>query len=258
MSTEAPTGPPLTPLTPLHHTVKLVIWDLDETFWQGTLSEGGITPVPENIEMVKRLARRGIISSVCSKNDYDTALAALRDLGVLDDFVLPSIAFQSKGLSIAKIISTLQLRADNVVFIDDNPSVLAEAAYVCPGIVCLESPGQLAALMDSPFLQGSDNELTRLKQYRLLAEKQDLRQAAGGSDEGFLRQSDIRVEIDYAVEDHIDRVIELVNRSNQLNYTKRRIETGQDRSRLLDDIRAFGFKAGVVRVWDKYGDYGIV
>ena len=74
----------------------------------------------------------------------------------------------------------------------------------------------------------------------------------------FLRQSEIRIEIDYAVEPHIDRVIELINRSNQLNYTKVRVETDEARQNLLESIKAFGFNAGVVRVWDKYGDYGIV
>jgi FkbH-like protein len=243
----------------LNNTVKLVIWDLDETFWKGTLSEEGMTPVPANIESVKQLARRGIVSSVCSKNDHDMALAALRSLDVLDYFVLPSVSFQSKGKSISSIISALQLRPDNVVFIDDNPSVLAEAGHSCPGLVCLASPDQLVALMDSPFMQGKDDpELTRLKQYHLLAEKHDLKQSTGGNDESFLRQSDIRVEVDYAVEENIDRVIELINRSNQLNYTKRRIETDDDRRRLLADLHAFGFNAGVVRVSDRYGEYGVV
>ncbi|MFM0288092.1 HAD family hydrolase [Paraburkholderia megapolitana] len=239
--------------------VKLVIWDLDETFWKGTLSEEGMTPIPDNIDMVKRLARRGIISSVCSKNEPDAALAALRNLDVLDYFILPSVSFQPKGQSISNIISALQLRPDDVVFIDDNPSVLAQAGHSCPGMVCLDSPRQLAALMDSPFLQGAhDSELTRLHQYRLLAEKHDLKQAAGGNDESFLRQSDIRVEIDFAVEENIERVVELINRSNQLNYTKRRIETAEERQRLLDDLHAFGFNGGIVRVRDRYGDYGIV
>lgn len=243
----------------LKNAVKLVVWDLDETFWNGTLSEEGITPIAENVEMVKQLARRGIISSVCSKNEPDRALAALRELDVLDYFVLPSVSFQPKGKSIAGIVSALQLRPDNVVFIDDNPSVLAEAGYCCPGMVCLESPHQLAALMDSPFLQGApDSELTRLWQYRLLAEKQNLKQTEGGSDERFLRASEIRIEIDFAVEENIERIVELINRSNQLNYTKRRIETEEARRRLLADLRAFGFNAGVVRVWDKFGDYGIV
>jgi len=243
----------------LRSAVKLVVWDLDDTFWKGVLSEEAVTPVTENIELVKRLAARGIVSSICSKNDRESVVNELQKLGVWDYFVLPSISFQPKGSSIAALIEALQLRSANVVFIDDNPSVLAEAAFNCPGLVCLESPCQLAAQWESEHLRGSaDPELTRLAQYKLLAVRYDKLQTSGLSNEDFLRQSDIRIEIDYSVEPHIDRVIELVNRSNQLNYTKIRVETEQDKQTLLADLKAFGFNAGIVRLWDKYADYGIV
>ena len=50
--------------------IKLVIWDLDETFWKGTLSEGQIYPIKKNIEIIETLTKRGIINSIVSKNDY--------------------------------------------------------------------------------------------------------------------------------------------------------------------------------------------
>lgn len=239
--------------------VKLVIWDLDDTFWRGTLSEEAVTPVEAHIELVKTLARRGIISSVASKNDPDTALAELRRQGVEDFLVLPRIGFRPKGSVIVELIKALQLRPADVVFIDDNPTVLAEAAYACPGLTCLGSPSQLEAQMGGAYLRGRpDPELERLTQYRELAERNDLRAASGLSNESFLRQSEIRVDIDYDVEPHIDRIVELINRSNQLNYTKRRIETGEARRDLLQSLRKYGFNAGVVRVSDKHADYGIV
>ena len=243
----------------LRDAVKLVVWDLDDTFWKGTFSEEAVTPVGENSELVKCLAARGIVSSICSKNDRESARNELQKLGVWDYFVLPSISFQSKGGSIAALIEALQLRPANVVFIDDNPSVLAEAAFTCPGLVCLESPSQLAAQLESEHLRGSaDPELTRLAQYQLLADRHDQLQRSGLNNVDFLRQSAIRIEIDYSVEPHLDRVIELVNRANQLNYTKVRIETEQARQTFLADLKAFGFNAGIVRLWDQYADYGIV
>ena len=50
--------------------IKLVIWDLDDTFWKGTLSEGPIVSIAENIQLVRDLTDRGIVNSICSKNDY--------------------------------------------------------------------------------------------------------------------------------------------------------------------------------------------
>ncbi len=242
----------------LSHQVKLVVWDLDDTFWNGTLAEGGATPVAENIELVKRLAARGIISSICSKNDPAAVANELQKLGVWDYFVLPSVSFQPKGSSIAALIEALQLRPANTVFIDDNPSMLAEASFSCPGLACLNNPSLLVAQLDCEPLRGSsDPEMSRLAQYKLLASRYDTLKTSGQSYDQFLRQSDISVDIDYAIEPHLDRIIELVNRSNQLNYTKIRVETEQEKQVFLRDLQAFGFNAGIVRVSDKYADYGI-
>ena len=51
-------------------TIKLVIWDLDETFWKGTLSEGSVVVPDENAQLVKDLTDCGIINSISSKNGY--------------------------------------------------------------------------------------------------------------------------------------------------------------------------------------------
>jgi FkbH-like protein len=249
--------PPADPI--LVDAVKLVVWDLDDTFWTGTLSEGGVTAIPANVQLVKRLAERGIVSTICSKNDREAVQRELTAMGIWDYFVSPSISFQPKGASIAALLDALRLRSANCVFIDDNPAVLAEAAFACPGLVCLDTPEQLAARLDSEALRGRyDPELTRLAQYRAIAHRHDRQQVSGLGSEAFLRQSDIRIEIDYDVEPHIDRVIELVNRSNQLNYTKVRVEGDTARAELLDTFRAYGFKAGIVRLSDRYADYGIV
>ncbi len=239
--------------------VKLVVWDLDDTFWRGTLSEEAITPIAENSALVRLLASRGIVSSICSKNERDAVESQLKAMDIWDYFVLPSVAFASKGRAIAQLIAALQLRSANVVFIDDNPAVLAEAAFTCPGLQCLDSPEALRDQLDSPHLQGKpDAELTRLAQYRQLAARHDLRETHVAGDADFLRQSEIRIAIDYAVEDHIERIIELINRSNQLNFTKRRLVTEHERAGFIASLTEFGFKAGVVRAWDKYGDYGVV
>ena len=34
---------------------KLIIWDLDDTFWKGTLSEGGVEFLPEMINFIEEL-----------------------------------------------------------------------------------------------------------------------------------------------------------------------------------------------------------
>ena len=44
--------------------IKLVIWDLDDTFWKGTLSEEDVTSINKNIMLVKELTRMGIVNSI--------------------------------------------------------------------------------------------------------------------------------------------------------------------------------------------------
>ena len=84
-------------------TIKLLIWDLDETFWRGTLSDGEIEVIPKNISLIKDLTDRGIVNSICSKNDFEKTKNKLTELDVWDYFVFPSIDWSPKGQRIKKI-----------------------------------------------------------------------------------------------------------------------------------------------------------
>ena len=110
--------------------IKLVIWDLDDTFWKGTLSEGEIESNQKNIDAVKLLINKGIMNSICSKNDYEEVKNILKNKDkIWDIFVFPSIDWTPKGQRIKTIIQDMGLRAVNVLFIDDNINNLNEAKY---------------------------------------------------------------------------------------------------------------------------------
>lgn len=239
--------------------VKLVIWDLDETFWKGTLSEGGMTEIPAYTAMVRTLADRGIMSSICSKNDFATVKAELEKLGIWDLFVFPHIDWTPKGQAIRSILDKAQLRAPNVLFLDDNHMNLEEAVFFNEGLMCVDANQPLVGLLEKAELAGKDDRgHSRLKQYKMLEAKQ-VEQASGALDNmQFLRQSQIRVEIVTDLAPHMDRVLELINRTNQLNFTKKRVETPEARAELEALLATSGVHAGLVRVTDRYGDYGIV
>jgi FkbH-like protein len=242
-----------------HEAIRLVIWDLDDTFWRGVLSEGGVREyVREHHDIVVELARRGIVSSICSKNDRVAVEAVLREQGLWDYFVFPSVNWDPKGPRIADLVEKIGLRAPTVLFIDDNPGHRAEAAAAVPDLQIADET-YIAGMQANPLLKGKDDAgLTRLKQYKLLeAKRRDEREAGGANDE-FLRSSDIRVEFEYDVAVHLDRAIELINRTNQLNYTKRRLpeDLAAARIALLEELQSFAHQAALVRVTDRYGDYG--
>ena len=242
---------------PLPEPVRLVVWDLDETFWCGTLSEGGIEYRQELHDAVIALAKRGIVSSICSKNDEIAVRAELERRGLWDYFVFPSINWDPKGPRLAALVEAVQLRAPTVLFIDDNPHNLAEAQHFVAGIQ-VAGPEILPGLLDHPLLRGKDDTaLTRLDQYRLLQRRQSEAAAAGDATD-FLRASNISVEIDFDLMQHADRAIELINRTNQLNFCKQRLPENQDQARaaLTSLLRDPNQNGGILRVRDNYGDYG--
>ncbi|MEJ0047809.1 MAG: hypothetical protein WDN04_18095 [Rhodospirillales bacterium] len=66
------------------------------------------------------------------------------------------------------------------------------------------------------------------------------------------------MEIDFDLARHLDRAIELINRTNQLNFTKQRLPEDPEAARaalvaMLGDNNNHG---GILRVRDNYGDYG--
>ena len=239
--------------------VRLVVWDLDDTFWQGTLSEGGIEAyLQQNHDIVIELARRGIMSSICSKNDFATVRKLLEERGIWDYFIFPSIDWTAKGQRVAAIVDMVQLRPPTILFVDDNPMNLAEVAAAVKDIQTA-TPSILADILKNPLFKGKDNSsLTRLNQYKLLEKRGADMMAAPGGDEAFLRGANVRVYIEADVLSHLDRAIELINRTNQLNFTKRRLPEQIDaaRAELASELRPYYVRTGLVRVIDNYGDYG--
>ncbi len=233
--------------------IKLVIWDLDETFWQGTLSEGPVTLIEKNCSIVRTLNRRGIVSSICSKNTFEDARVRLEQAGMWDSFVFPRIAWAPKGQLISEIITDMQLRAPNVLFVDDNPGNLEEAKFYNPDLQTA-TPEILETILDLDACKGKNDEaLSRLNQYKILEQKQAEKQRTGSSNEDFLRSSGIRVRISTDCLAEQNRILEMINRTNQLNYTKIRLQEDELET-LLNDASV---EAAYVRVADNYGDYGI-
>lgn len=243
----------------IREPIKIVIWDLDETFWNGTLSEEGITPIQENIRILRELADRGIVSSICSKNDFDAARQRLQDLGVWDLFVFPHIDWSPKGQAISAMLDRMGLRAVNALFLDDNHLNLEEVGFFNEGIACVDGRLDLAPLLDLPQLGGKDDrEHSRLKQYKVMEGKLTEQRDSGLSNEDFLRQSGIQIRIITDIDDKMDRVLELLNRTNQLNFTKIRANTDDEKAALNQLLSVSGMHAGLIHVRDRYGDYGIV
>jgi len=233
--------------------IKLVVWDLDETFWNGTLSEGAIDFVEQHVAAVQELTGRGIVNSICSKNDFDQAKSVLAGAGVWDYFIFPKIDWLPKGEMLKKTLEEAQLRPCNALFIDDNTWNLQEAKFYLPELH-VAGPDSIPLLLGHERLRGKPDPLhTRLKQYKVLERRFEGRKYCSSNIE-FLESSHIRVRLVHDCAPHLERICDLIGRANQLNYTKRRV-TFEEVQALVDDP---AITTGCVEVCDDFGDYGIV
>ena len=233
--------------------IKIIIWDLDDTFWSGTLSEGEVSPIKDNISLVKALIDHGIINAVCSKNDSDRAEAKLSEMGVSNCFVFNSINWQPKGQRISRLLKDIGLRAENALFVDDNIVNLNEAKHYEPYLMISE-PNILPDIIKYlSKIEPSDLKHKRLHNYQILEQKQESR-TEFSDNLSFLFSTRTEVRIKHDCQNEIDRIYELVQRTNQLNFTKVRL-TMQELVRLINDEKT---QTGYVTVSDKFGDYGVV
>ncbi len=233
--------------------IKLVIWDLDETLWKGVLSEGAVDMPDEHIQLIKDMVDCGVMNSICSKNDEHFVLDELARKGIKELFVFNSINWSPKGERVRQIVSEMNLRQPNVMFIDDNPSNRGEVKATCPEID-VEDVDVIPKLITA-FRKDNKKDVghKRLKQYKVLEKKQSFK-ANFASNEEFLKESNICVEIASDCNNHIERILDLINRSNQLNFTKVRLQKEELES-LLNNPNV---KCGYASVKDNFGDYGVV
>ena len=239
--------------------VKLIIWDLDDTLWRGTLADGdSLALFPERARLVQALNAHGVVNSICSKNDHATAVAQLRQFGLWDAFVFPHIAFTPKPEAIRQIIADMQLRAANVLFIDDNIHNLEGTRAALPDIQILhaEAPDADAVLAGILAAQ-PQGARSRVAEYRQLEAKAHDRAVACVSDEAFLQSCAIHACAPFLMDnlDFAPRIAELINRSNQLNYTASRVDEAELTAAIIDVVRHDSWS---IFAWDRYGDYGLV
>lgn len=253
-------------------TVKIVIFDLDNTLWRGQIAEhyehGREWPEPHYWpvgiwEAIHHLRRRGIAVSLCSKNDEHIvkerwSRAVLPWLNY-DDFLLPKINWLPKSQNIKDTLAALSLTAQGAVFVDDNPVERDEVRANVPGIrvigadpFCTRRVLLWSAETQRPRL--GDEVRQREQSYKNIVVREQAK--ASGDRAGFLASLDVRMTM-HVLRDTNDpafpRVQELINKTNQFNTTGVRW-TLQDFMTLFAD----GGEIHSFSVRDRFSDYGQV
>ena len=203
--------------------VKVVIWDLDNTVWNGTLIEDGperITLRPGIAELIRELDQRGIVNSIASKNDEAYALAQLERFGLREYFVFPMIGWGPKSEAIKQIKEAFNVGEDTLAFIDDQIFEREEVKASNP-LVRTYSHEQCASLLTNEEFDVPQTQEARKR--RAFYQSEEVRrhaiaQYSGGYLE-FLQKSNITINITVPTEENYERIHEIVQRTNQMNFS---------------------------------------
>lgn len=242
------------PAKPKAPQVKCVVFDLDNTLWDGILLEGEVALRPGIVELFEWLDERGILISIASKNAESDALERLAKEG-LDRFLLyPQINWDPKSVSLKRIASMLDIGIDTFLFVDDNPFERAQVAEALPEVEALPDTA-LPKLRDHARLQGGVT--AESKQRRTMYQEAATRQQAAeefGDYHSFLADCGIVLEIRPDRPGDFERIAELVQRTNQLNFSGRKYDRDTIKGILQDERR----ERFVVDAKDRFGSYGTV
>lgn len=241
---------------PEQKPVKCLVCDLDGTLWDGVLAEDPAVELkPEAARTLATLDERGVLLSVASKNDPAAAWRRLEELGLAERFLYPQIHWRPKSQSVREIASRLNIGLDAVAFLDDNPFERAEVAAACPGVRVIDA-ARLAQLPADPAFRGAQSEEARHRRryYQDAVLRERALEESGGDYRAFLASCEIALEVDECRESDYERVVELVQRTNQLNFSGRRY-TRAELGRALADP---SLEKWVLRARDRFGAYGTV
>jgi len=235
--------------------IKCVVWDLDNTIWDGVLLEDQtVTLKPGVHDIIAELDRRGVLHSIASRNNHDDAMHKLADFGLADYFLYPEIGWDAKSLSLKRIVESLNIGMDAVLFVDDQPFERDEVASRHPDVWCLDSNAYLT-LPEHPRLKPkyiTEDSARRRAMYHADIQRKRDEDAFVGPSQAFLRQLDMVFDIDEAGDHDLLRAEELTDRTNQLNATGRKYTV-----EMLREMLACGSHRIIVcELTDRYGSYG--
>lgn len=237
--------------------VKCLVWDLDNTLWDGTLAEGDAVELRHLVaEVVTALDARGILQSIASKNDFEPAWARLTELGIDEYFVLPKISWGRKPDAIAEIAGELKFAFDAIAFIDDQPAERAEMRFLLPQVRCYpaEMTASLTGLPEFSPETVTVDARRRRSMYQASFKREAAQAVFAGPDQEFLRSLEMVMRIGRATEDELTRVSELTLRTSQMNATGIHYSDAVLRGLLADP----GHEVLVITLADRFGPHGAV
>ena len=252
---------------------KLIILDCDNTLWGGVLDEDGY----ENIQyggdgvgqifqefqsFLKGKKKQGFILTISSKNDEKKIWNTMKKREMIlqkKDFMIPKINWNDKAKNINHILNQLTLRANDSIFVDDNPLEIEKVKSQIKNINIMNSSNPLEILnkvqSDPRFFKHKilKEDLKKYKQYKIKSQFEDLSMRNDHSIQ-FYKKLKQKVVFENIKTKNFDRTLQLFNKTNQFNFNLNRY-TSLSLKKLLKN-KTYSIK--VVSFKDKFGDHGII
>ncbi|MFM0284230.1 HAD-IIIC family phosphatase [Paraburkholderia sediminicola] len=257
-------------------SAKCLVLDLDNTLWGGVIGDDGLDGIVLGQgnasgeafaafqQYCKALLQRGVILAVCSKNDEANALAPFTSHPEMvlkrEDIACFVANWDDKATNLRRIAQQLNIGIDALVFVDDNPFERDLVRRELPMVAVPELPKDPALYADCVARGGyfestgvTDEDRERGWQYQANLQREAARTAHVdlGS---YLRSLDMVLEWTPFDTLNLQRIVQLINKTNQFNLTTQRQSEDEVRSRMADP-RALLLQ---FRLKDRFGDNGII
>ncbi len=205
-----------------------------------------------------------MILAVCSKNTDSIAREAFvthpEMVLRLEDIGCFMANWDDKATNLRKIARTLEIGLDSLVFVDDNPVERALVRQLVPEVAVPELPedpaGYIQAIDRHAYFQtisiGAE-DLRRTEMYRANARRQQAEVSSGSIDD-FLRSLDMKARVEPVTTANLERVAQLVARSNQFNLTTRR----HSAAALIKMAQSPDCITLTISLIDRFGDNGLI
>lgn len=253
---------------------KVICLDLDNTLWGGVIGENssdeielsneGLGKIYKDFQrQLLNLKNRGIILTICSKNNYDDAKKFIKNNKNMelqwDDFVIKKINWKNKDQNLLEIANELNLGLDSFIFIDDNVHERTLIKQSIPEIEVLDFPEEIADLSEVLLnieslktFKITNEDLKKTDQYVSEFSRNKLKSHMNFKD--FLKSLKLECKIEKLNEKNLNRFCQLIKKVNQFNLTNIRYSEAEVVKMKSEKQN----KMFTVKVEDKFGDFGII
>ncbi|MFA0962347.1 amino acid adenylation domain-containing protein [Roseivirga sp. BDSF3-8] len=248
--------------------IKAIAVDCDNTLWKGVCGEDKpeamvITPGHRYMQQfLLQKKKEGFLILLLSKNHEEDVWNVFRqnpDMVLTEaDITDYRINWESKAVNISSLAEDLNIGVDSFVFLDDNPVEVKEMLARRQEVFSLQVPEErylevfLNRIWGLDKFDITEEDSQRSEMYRAEKARRSLKSEKEELNE-YLADLKLEISFNSVGEEHVSRISQLTQRTNQFNLsTIRRTE---------EEVRSLIHKTGTdcykVHVRDRFGDYGI-